>query len=222
MLRRERVCPHCRTVLTLVALVGVGAGALGCSSIASDSDEGTGGSGAGGGSGTAASGSSKSAKSTTASTTSGWSATSSYGTPASSGGGWTCDDLELCEGDGFDPFSGCLPCAGFDDSHPASDSGACAAEFDVCFGVSMATCDGALEPQCCAYLDCEAACDVDLDGIIDPGIELDCFCTNDGEGTCSPMQLAGTCLGDFPDGRLSALGWEQCAVENVCANTCGS
>ena len=118
------------------------------------------------------------------------------------------------------PSSGCIECAVLGDSTTASDGGACADEYTACFGDGSDACTGATDPQCCPLYDCFSACDTNMNNMIEAGAELDCLCTNDG-AMCVMNQMAGTCLGDFPNGFQTAIEWETCFFDDTCPNSCG-
>jgi len=122
-------------------------------------------------------------------------------------------------GDGATPWSGCTECAVLGDSSVAVDGGACAPAFSNCFGDGSEGCAGAGEPECCPLYDCIYSCDLNNDGVIDAGAELDCFCTND-DVQCVMNQLPGTCFGDYPNGLLAAVEWDTCLYQDVCFNIC--
>jgi hypothetical protein len=147
----------------------------------------------------------------------------------STGGLVSCEDLTgQCGPDandpGDDPTNSCLECAVLGDSTVATDGGECADEYTACWGQGDAACTGAGEPECCDLYDCVASCDANMDGFLDAGPELDCFCTNDGF-QCTAQQLPGSCFGDYPDGLVVAAEWEACffgdgVSTGVCGNLC--
>jgi len=214
----------------VAVLVGVGAlGGAACSSTISDSEEGGGGAGGDGGAASTGSATQKTSAATTKSTGQTAQSTtqqstvntvaSSYGSgPTTSSGG--CDNQGNCEGDGSNPYSGCMECAVLGDGFVAVDGGACADEFSACFGDGSSDCTGAGDPTCCQFYDCIDACDANSNGTIDAGSELDCLCTNDGL-QCTGNSAPGTCRGDYPTGLQTAVAWEGCLYDDVCPNSCG-
>ena len=240
--RADGACPHCghqrdprprslpSTAKVSVVAVVIGVGALGgaaCSSTVSDSNDGGGGAGGDGGAASTGSATQKTtattAKSTgqsTAQQTTVTTIASSYGSgPTTTSGG--CDNQGNCEGDGSNPYSGCMECAVLGNSNVATDGGACADEFAACFGDGSPECGGAGDPECCQFYDCVDACDTNGDGEIDEGLELDCLCTHDGL-QCLPDSLPGTCRGDFTNGLQTAIGWESCLYQDVCPTSCSN
>lgn len=130
----------------------------------------------------------------------------------------TCDQLGNCQGDGFDPKSGCVECATVGDASIASDGGACALPYQQCYGTQGDCSDGT--PDCCAFVSCLDACSQ-----LPTNEEfLDCLCTNDGGGCLDlgPQQQPGTCFGDHPEGTQAYIEVYTCAVNDVCPSSCGS
>jgi hypothetical protein len=128
----------------------------------------------------------------------------------------SCDDIDVCEGDGTTPSSGCVECSVLDDGTFALDGGACRDEYVGCFGPEGDCSDG--HPDCCAFFDCLLACPED-----DPGTAtdeyFDCICDNDGTN-CFVEQPESTCLGAEPLGGQRYVDWVTCAFVDVCPGAC--
>lgn len=123
-----------------------------------------------------------------------------------------CDAIQICQGDGFNPESGCLECSIYGDSTVAVDGGVCAESYFSCFGSNGDCSDG--DPDCCAVLDCVELCNEQPDF-------LDCVCTNDGSSCLSlEEQQPGTCIGDHPSGTLTYTSFTSCVFEDVCFESC--
>jgi hypothetical protein len=108
-----------------------------------------------------------------------------------------CDDIPECVGDAS--TNGCVDCALLGDERIASNGGACFEPWAECYGPQLDVngCDGG-NPECCALDDCTSACDKNRSGVLEPGEELDCACTNDG-ALCAETSEPGTCAGDLPE-----------------------
>lgn len=123
-----------------------------------------------------------------------------------------CDDIGVCEGDGFTPLSGCLECSILGDQGDALDGGACSEAYFTCLGQDGGCGNG--EP-CCAFLDCADACQ-NL-----PEQEMfDCICANDGM-SCLQDQPPGSCFGDHPEGVQRYIELDSCLNFEVCPSSCG-
>jgi hypothetical protein len=88
------------------------------------------------------------------------------------------------------------------------------------------TCDG--NAECGAFLDCVDACPADDASTPDVDENFDCLCTNDGS-SCTANQMAGTCVGDHPDGVDDASALFGCVLGDdttnpptagVCSQSC--
>jgi hypothetical protein len=93
---------------------------------------------------------------------------STSGTGGGSSGGYTCDDIGDCFGDGFNPGTGCYDCAIYGDSMVAADGGECQDEHLACFGTTTGCTDG--NPDCCALSNCVFDC-----AFNDSACEQQCF-----------------------------------------------